>query len=100
MSDIHTIWRFESPTARVCLGSRPCENSNTRAAVYEFQVGFRHFRPLQARQCEKIRSRCAVFRQFPSFHTVWVDNSRGDCTRPMTAIGAKQWRIEPTPYVC
>ena len=28
---------------------------------------FSAFRPLQARQSEKIRSRCAVFRQFPEF---------------------------------
>ena len=28
--------------------------------------------PLQARRSEKVRSRCADFRQFPSFHTAWV----------------------------
>src|SRR3984893_15763454 len=78
MSDIHTIWRFESPMARVSLGSRPCENSSDRAAVYEFQPVFGRFRPLQALQRAKTRSRCAVCRQFPSFHTVWVETSRGN----------------------
>ena len=42
------------------------------AAVYKFQSIFGRFPPLQARRSEKVRSRCAVFRQFPSFHTAWV----------------------------
>src|SRR6266481_1057876 len=54
------------------IGSRPCENSSDRAAFYEFQPVFGRFRPLQARQRAKTRSRCAVCRQFPSFHTVWT----------------------------
>src|SRR6266446_4242273 len=58
------------------FGSRPCENSSDRAAFYEFQPVFGRFRPLQARQRAKTRSRCAVCRQFPSFHTVWVENRR------------------------
>src|SRR5258708_32891171 len=60
------------------FGSRPCENSSDRAAFYEFQPVFGRFRPLQARQRAKTRSRCAVCRQFPSFHTVWVEISRED----------------------
>jgi hypothetical protein len=39
--------------AKVGLGSRPCENSNTRAAVYEFQSVFGifgHYRPGRAKK--------------------------------------------------
>ena len=46
------------------------------AAVYKFQSIFGRFSPLQARRSEKVRSRCAVFGQFPSFHTAWVDLRR------------------------
>jgi hypothetical protein len=56
----------------VAFRPRPCENSTHRAAVYEFQSVFGRFRPLQGRRSAKIRSRCAVFRQFPSFHPVWT----------------------------
>jgi len=39
------------------------------------------FPPLQARRSEKVRFRCDVFRQFPSFHTAWVFGGRE--RRPM-----------------
>jgi hypothetical protein len=54
-----------------------CENSDDRAPVYKFQSIFSRFPPLQARRSEKVRSRCAVFRQFRSFHTVWVKGGGG-----------------------
>jgi len=46
---------------------------------------FSVFSAIQARQSEKIRSRCAVFRQFPSFHTVWTQIGRS--LYPTTMVG-------------
>jgi len=39
------------------------------------------FPPLQARRSEKVRSRCAVFTQFPSFHTAWVGSRSSNMRR-------------------
>ena len=50
-------------------GSRLCESSKRSAPVYKFQSIFGRFPPLQGWRSEKVRFRCAVFRQFPSFHT-------------------------------
>src|SRR6516162_11790178 len=61
---------------RVRYGSRLCENSNDRASVYKLQSIFGRFPPLQARRSEKVRFRCDVFGQFPSFHTTWVTNGK------------------------
>src|SRR5262249_3319015 len=47
--------------------SRLCENSNDRAAVSKFQSIFGRFPPLQARQSEKVRFRCAVFQTITEF---------------------------------
>jgi hypothetical protein len=55
------------------------------AAVYKFQSIFGRFPPLQARRSEKVRSRCADFRQFPSFHTAWVDSGERRGTRSVFA---------------
>src|SRR6516162_1790114 len=58
------------------LPAHLCENSNDRAPVYKFQSIFGRFPPLQARRSEKVRFRCAVFRQFRSFHTAWVTSGK------------------------
>ena len=57
-------------------GFRPrlCENSNDRRQSINFSLFFGRFPPLQARRSEKVRFRCAVFRQFPSFHTAWTQS--------------------------
>ena len=69
-------WRC---TGRAAAGPGPshfdpgCVKTLERsAAVYKFQSIFDRFPPLQAQRSEKIRSRCAVFRIFPSFHTAWT----------------------------
>src|SRR6266446_3201209 len=55
------------------LGKRKADQ---KSEIAEFRASFTETkRPLQARQSEKIRSRCAVFRQFPRFHTIWVENA-------------------------
>src|SRR6516225_7563381 len=59
------------------------------AAVYKFQSIFGRFPPLQARRSEKVRSKCAVFRQFPSFRTAWTQSSR--------SRGAAAWGAD-APY--
>ena len=64
------------------FGPRPCENSNDRAAVYEFQSVFDRFRPLQARWSAKIPQshhpglllrccplRCLLCHRIPPFST-------------------------------
>ena len=56
-----------------CLWSRLCKNSNDRRQSInfsEFSAVFCHYRLSEV----KVRIRCAVFRQFPSFHTAWVES--------------------------
>ena len=48
-----------------------------------FSAVFRH---LQSRRSEKIRSRCAFFRQFPSFHTVWVTSRHPARRHPLRPL--------------
>src|SRR6266404_5366451 len=61
------------------------------------------FSAITGRQSEKIRSRCAVFRQFPSFHTVWViggcprqvDGTVGVPSAPEIPCPRRQLRLAP-----
>ena len=91
-------------------GFRPrlCENSNDRRQSINFSLFFGRFPPLQARRSEKVRFRCDVFRQFPSFHTAWVDGGPSRIVQKSAAVGGQRsfaathrgGGVTPIPAVC